>query len=95
MHACCSVFSLLIAGLLLLLILLPVCCCCCPCCRSVAQERSLLTGEVGMVTIKMMGSVGKLDGFNSAARFLGQVSRMTSCILPAWRQSDDLELSCG
>jgi hypothetical protein len=60
---------------------LTLACCCFPffCtshrCRSVAQERSLLTGEVGMVTIKMMGSVGKLDGFNSAARFLGQVSR--------------------
>jgi hypothetical protein len=26
-----------------------------------------------MVTIKMLGSVGKLDGFNSTARFLGQV----------------------
>jgi uncharacterized iron-regulated membrane protein len=27
-----------------------------------------------MVTIKMLGSVGKLDGFNSTARFLGGVS---------------------
>lgn len=52
---------------------LPASCVFC-CCRTVAQERSLLTGEVGMVTIKMLGSVGKLDGFNSTARFLGGVS---------------------
>lgn len=43
-------------------------------CRSVAQERSLLTGELGMVTVQMLAPAGRLDGFNSTARALESVS---------------------
>lgn len=39
-------------------------------CRSVAQERSLLTGEVGMATVKLLAAPGRLDGYNSTVRFL-------------------------
>lgn len=49
---------------------------CCPSAvllRSVAQERSLLTGELGMVTVQMVGPAGRLDGFNSTARVLEKV----------------------
>eukprot|EP00879_Flechtneria_rotunda_P009638 GHRR01010085.1.p1 GENE.GHRR01010085.1~~GHRR01010085.1.p1 ORF type:complete len:752 (+),score=235.05 GHRR01010085.1:500-2755(+) len=38
--------------------------------RTVAQERSLLTGEIGYSTLKLMASAGMLDGFNSTARFI-------------------------
>jgi hypothetical protein len=40
----------------------------------VAQERSLLTGELGMVTVQLLAQGGRLDGFNSTARTLETVS---------------------
>lgn len=39
-------------------------------CRTVGQERSLLTGEAGMVTLKLLAAPGRLDGFNSTLKFL-------------------------
>jgi hypothetical protein len=35
----------------------------------------LLTGELGMVTVQMLAPGGRLDGFNSAARILTEVSQ--------------------
>ncbi|KAF8057135.1 RH3A [Scenedesmus sp. PABB004] len=43
--------------------------------RSVAQERSLLTGEVGMVTLKLEAQAGRLDGFNSTSQLLERLTR--------------------
>lgn len=48
--------------------------------RNVAQERSLLTGELGMVTVQMLAPGGRLDGFNSTARTLQTVSVCDCCV---------------
>jgi hypothetical protein len=48
-------------------------------CRNVVQERSLLTGEVGMSTLRLQGPASKLDGYNSTARFLEQVCAAHGC----------------
>lgn len=52
--------------------------------KSVPEPRSLLTGEVGRVTLRLMAAPGRVDGFQSLAKAIEKVRGrccVSTCVL--------------
>ena len=61
----------------------------CKVARAVPNPRSLLTGEEGVVTFKLLGKPGRVDGFRNCAVELQRVRAKGGGVMWWWEGSED------